>query len=178
MEKLRLWVLLLGIVVIIPKQSDAQQTSYPMKFQFRNTNGVLRDTLMPRMRFRIWRQSNSFPTYVKWKGFPFSICNSPIDGLGLFSDSLSSFAQGSEIGFAFIKINNTGHFELDYQETNIGSFINDSQEPNMEVVLTSMGIIMKAKVNISPNTELTLNYREIIVLFPEDAGVVRSIKYW
>ncbi|MBL0310145.1 MAG: hypothetical protein IPP77_10845 [Bacteroidetes bacterium] len=98
--------------------------------------------------------------------------------MGLFSDSTHSFSTGDTIGYAFFKIGSTGSFDIDFMESNIGSFINDSQTPNMEVLLTPKGLLLRAKQSIASTTELMASYREIIDLFPNDKSIRRSIQYW
>jgi hypothetical protein len=152
--------------------------NYKMLFQYRNGSGQLRDTMVPRIKYKVWSRASTYPSYVKWKNQHFAVLRSSIDAVGLFTDSTSSFSTGQEIGYAFFKIGSSGHFDLDYLETNLGSFINDSDNPNIEVVKTSTGIVIKAKQNIVPNTELVANYQDLINLFPNDESVNRAIKYW
>lgn len=152
--------------------------NYEMRFRFVDPSGVWRDTMLSRMSYKYWSKSASYPSYVKWKNQPFAVLHSALDGEGLFTDSVSSFTSGQVIGFAFYKIGSSGRFDFDYLESNIGSFINDASNPNMDVVLTSQGILLKANQNISPGTELTASYEAIMNLFPNDQTVQRVIQYW
>jgi len=152
---------------------------YAMKFQFRNDNGSLRDTAMfSRFKFGVWSKSAEYPTYVKWKNQPFAVNRSPIHGVGLFTDLVSVFSQGQTIGYIFYKVGSSGSFDLDYMQTNLGSFVNNSAQPNTEIVSTPQGLLLKAKESISSNTEITASYQELLNLFPNDESAVRTIKYW
>jgi len=131
-----------------------------------------------RLKFNLWSKSAAYPDYVKWKNQPFAVNPSSISGVGLFTDSTHSFSSGQTIGFAFFKVSASGNFELDYVESNIGSFVNNSDNPNMEIESTSQGLVLKAKQYIGPNTELTASYPSLINLFPNDPSVERTIKYW
>lgn len=161
------------------KAQNAKLPDYPMKFQFRNSHGDLRDTSMfSRLKFTAWSKSSAYPAYVKWKNQPFAVNLSSINGVGLFTDSSSSFSTGQTIGYAFYKVGSSGRFDLDYLESNIGSFINNADEANMEAIKTDKGIVLKAKQNIASNTELTVSYQSIINLFPNDPSASQAIKYW
>jgi hypothetical protein len=122
--------------------------------------------------------SGHFPSYLKWLNSPFAIRHSPLNGYGLFTDSVSSFSSGQVVGYAFFKLNTTGHFDLDYREANIGLYINDSDNPNVTLTKVAGGIQMTANTNIGPNTEITSSYQNLINLFPGDQDVVRVIQYW
>lgn len=172
-------VMLLLISAIDLRAQGPNLPSYKMIFQFRNGGGVLKDTVMSsRLKFSLWGKSSDYPDYVKWKNQPFAVLQSNINGVGLFTDSTHSFSTGQTIGYAFFKVGASGTFELDYIESNIGSFVNNSDNPNMEVVSTSQGLILKAKQHIGPNTELTASYQSLINMFPNDPSVERTIKYW
>jgi len=164
---------------ILEVRAQGSLPSYKMLFQFRNSNGVLRDTIMAsRLKFSLWSKSTDYPAYVKWKNQPFAVNPSSINGVGLFTDSTSSFSTGQTIGYAFFKVGASGSFELDYIESNIGSFVNNDDNPNTEIISTSKGLVLKAKQNIGPNTELTASYQSLINMFPNDPSVERTIKYW
>jgi len=47
----------------------------------------------------------------------------------------------------------------------------------MDVMITSKGILIRANRFIASNTELTINYRAVIALFPNDPTVSKLI-YW
>jgi len=72
----------------------------------------------------------------------------------------------------------TGVFMDDYYESNIGMFVNDSQIPNVEIVSSAQGLMMRALTAIGPNTEIVSRYQDIIDLFPGDNSVAFLIKYW
>lgn len=152
----------------------AQQANNPQwSFRF---NGS--DTLLSREQIHFWGQTPQFPAYLKWNNCPFAICPSQIDGVGLFTDSLSSFTVGQDVSWAFIKVAATGSFMEDYYESNPGMFINDSQQPNVEIISTPQGLLMRALTAIGPNTEIVARYQDIINLFPGDNTVKFLIKYW
>jgi hypothetical protein len=136
------------------------------------------DTLLSREQIHFWGQTGQFPTYLDWKNSAFAISPSTIDGVGLFTNSQSSFTTGQDVGWAFIKVASTGHFMDDYYESNIGMFVNDSQTPNVEIVSSPQGLMMRAVSNIGPNTEIVARYKDIIDLFPGDNTVKFLIKYW
>jgi len=166
------------ILLILPLKSEGQNLGYyPMKFSFRNSEGQIRDTMMSRLLIGIWSKSNSFPNYLQWKDLPFSVRVSSIDGVGLFTDTLNAYNSGDTIGYAFFKRASTGKFSLDYFHSSLGTFINDSEDPNMDVMITSKGILIRANRFIASNTELTINYRAVIALFPNDPTVSKLI-YW
>jgi hypothetical protein len=170
--------MLLSGICFYAKGQTVNTKIYRMSFQYRNQSGLLKDTMISRMLYHSWSESSNYPTYVKWKKLPFAIVKSPINGVGLFTDSSTTFNAGDIIGYAFYKVAHAGSFETDYLESNIGSFVNDSSSPNIDIVLTSDGIIMKAKQKILPNTELTGSYQQLINLFPGDASAEKLIKYW
>jgi hypothetical protein len=158
---------------------SAQQPTYPLKFQFKDSNSQLRDTLMNRMRFKSWGMQETFPAYLQWKQQPFAIKKSAIHGLGLFADSSQTFQQGDTICILFTKRNTTGYFELDYMQSNPGSFINDSAQPNAEAVFSGQHIFMVASQYIPPQTEITVSYRQLLELLGNDnRSAARVIKYW
>jgi SET domain-containing protein len=66
----------------------------------------------------------------------------------------------------------------DYYESNIGMFVNDSQTPNVEIISSPQGLMMRAISPIGPNTEIVSRYQDIIDLFPSDNSVKFMIKYW
>jgi hypothetical protein len=146
--------------------------NYEMKFRYQN-----KDTMLYREKINFWSMSGQFPAYLDWKDSPFSIQPSPINGVGLFTDSTSNFSAAQDIGWAFIKVASTGSFIDDYYESNIGMFVNDSQTPNVTIVSTTQGLMMRALTNIGPNTEIIARYQDIIDLFPNDASVKFLIKY-
>ena len=152
--------------------------NYRMVFEFWDSQGVLRDTMMSRIKFKKWSESPNYPTYVKWKDLPFAVNHSSIDGVGLFCDSTHSFSANQVIGFAFIKKKDTGHFSVDYLETNAGSFINNSDTPNAQVELSEQGVVIRAISAITPLSEITVSYQELIDLFQGDPEVVQAVKYW
>lgn len=157
----------------------AQQGGYPLKFQFKDANNQLHDTLMNRMRFKSWAAQESFPGYLQWKSQPFAVQKSTIHGLGLFADSLHTFFTGDTVCVLFTQRSTTGYFELDYLQTNPGSFINDSQQANTEAVISTQKIVLLAKQNISAGAEITLDYRQLLGLFGNDnQSAARVIKYW
>jgi hypothetical protein len=158
----------------------AQSTlpNYRMEFEFWDSQGALRDTMMSRIKFKKWSESPSYPSYVKWKDLPFAVNHSSIDGVGLFCDSTHSFSANQVIGFAFIKKKATGHFSVDYLETNAGSFINNSDTPNAQVELSEQGVVIRAISAITPLSEITVSYQALIDLFQGDPEVVQAVKYW
>ena len=137
-----------------------------------------KDTVMGREQIHHWGKSGHFPDYLKWKNTPLAICPSLIHGVGLFCDSTSKFSAGQDVGMAFIKVSGTGLFIGDYLETNIGMFVNNSQNPNVEIVMAPQGLIMRALVDIGPNIEITASYQSLIDLFPDDGSAALFIKYW
>jgi hypothetical protein len=149
-----------------------------MKFQIGNGSGGVKDTMLSRFGYKLWSKSPGYPAYVKWENLPFAVLRSPLSGVGLFTDTTSSFTTGQVIGYSFFKINSSGKFNIDYLETNIGSFINNSGAPNMNVVQTSTGLQLVANQNIPPGTELTVSYQAIINMFPNDVSVKQEIQYW
>lgn len=177
--KLKKYVLIIATILLsFDISAQTPFSDYKMEFQYRNTNNVLIDTVVSRFAFKKWSNSATYPDYVKWKNQPFAVLHSALNGVGLFTDSLTTFAQGQEIGFAFIKIQDTQHFSIDYVETNAGSFINDDVSPNVNIELTPLGLKLRANVAIPPNTELTVSYQALIDLFQGDPEVVQAIKYW
>jgi len=167
------------IVSLIALNLSAQVIpKYEMRFQYRDSIGLMKDTIMSRAKYLLWSKSEAYPSFVKWKSLPFAVLRSSISGVGLFTDSSSSFSLGQQIGFAFVKRSTSGRFNFDYIETNFGSFINDSETPNMDVELTDNGVVFKSNQSIPPHTELTVSYRAIIDLFPDDETAEQSIKYW
>jgi hypothetical protein len=149
-----------------------------MRYEFRNESSTLKDTVISRLKHSLWAKSPNYPAYVKWMNYPFSIGISNIHGIGLFTDSSSTFIVNDIIGYAFVKKRNTGNFNLDYLQTNLGSFVNDSENPNVDVELTNQGLVLKAKTTIAPNTEITASYRAIIELFNGDKNVENVLRYW
>lgn len=170
----------LGLLTFLSSQAQTTNTlpTYPMKFLYNSSNGIQRDTLLSKLSFRMWKMSNNYPAYVKWKSQPFAVLRSSIDGLGLFTDSVSSFTTGQEIGWIYYKVNSSGRFDMDYLDSNIGLFINNSDNPNAELVQTSQGIKIKATRAINSVSEITIRYQDILNLFPNDPSAVRKIKYW
>jgi len=166
-------IILILSIVFISGFVNAQTTNYEMKFRYHN-----RDTLLSRITIHFWSESGQFPAYLKWENAPFSIRPSNISGVGLFTDSTSSFTSGQNVGWAFTKFSNTGSFMYDYIESNIGMYINDSQTPNVSVISTPQGLMMKAATNIAPNTEIIARYQDIINMFPNDESVKLLIQYW
>ena len=150
---------------------------YPMKFQY-NTNGRFVDTTFSKAYFRTWTRTAKFPGYAKWDNLPLAVANSSVSGVGLFCDSSSTFSRGDTIGFAFYKSGSTGTFSLDYIESNLGTFVNNSSAPNMNIVKTSRGLMMVANCSIKSGTELTASYQSLINFFPNDATAREQIKYW
>lgn len=167
-------VLSLFLILFFSVDIFAQQPDNPAWVFYYQNN----DTLLSREQLHYWGQSGQFPTYLEWNNCPFAICPSPIDGVGLYTDSTSSFAAGQDVGWAFIKVAATGIFMDDYYETNIGMFVNDSQSPNVEIVTSPQGLMMRAITAIGPNTEIISRYQDIIDLFPGDNTVKFLIKYW
>jgi len=166
----------LGLIFLIAFMAgfvNAQTANYVMKFRYNN-----RDTLLNRNMIHFWNLSGQFPSYLKWKNAPFAVRPSIISGVGLFTDSTSSFSTGQDIGWAFTKFSNTGSFMYDYIESNIGIYINDSQTPNVTITQTPQGLMMTASTYIAPNTEIVARYQDIINMFPNDESVKLLIQYW
>jgi len=159
----------LGYSQAIPK--------YPLKFEYVDSIAGVKDTLASRIKIAYWSKQKNFPGYLKWKGQPFAILKSEIDGVGLFTDSVSTFNTGDVVAYAFVKRASAGRFDLDYIETNPASFINDQTDPNLDIELSGQGIILKANKPIAELTELTISYAALIALFPGDITVERTIKY-
>jgi hypothetical protein len=136
------------------------------------------DTLLSREQIHFLGQTNQFPADLKWKNSAFSIRPSIIDGVGLFSDSIHSFGVGEDVGWAFIKVASTDSFMDDYYESNIGMFVNNSQTPNVAIISSPQGLMMRALTAIGPNTEIIARYQDIIDIFPSDNTVKFLIKYW
>lgn len=170
MKKLFLLFLFLFFTVLVYSQAIV---NYAMKFSYQN-----KDTLLSREQIHFWSKSGQFPAYIDWENAPFSIQLSSINGVGLFTDSASSYTAGQDIGWAFIKAVSTGVFMDDYYESNIGMFVNDSQTPNAEIISTPQGLMMRALADIAPNTEITASYQQILDLFPNDGTAKFLIKYW
>ena len=168
-------------LIILYTGAKAQTTNrpnYPLKFRYTNTAGIQKDTILTRLAYKFWCKSTAYPSYVKWKNQPFAVLRSPINGVGLFTDSASSFNTGDTIGIAFYKIAGTGKFDIDFFQSNLGSFVNDADTPNTQVVSTPQGLLLQATQSIGPVTELTVSYQSILNLFPNDPSVVRAIQYW
>ncbi|MDX2003300.1 MAG: SET domain-containing protein [Chitinophagales bacterium] len=151
---------------------------YELNFSYTDAGNVTRDTMLTRFGYKLWSGGTNYPGYTDWLNYPFAVANSIIAGVGLFTDSSSSFTSGQSVGYAFYKTGSTGKFSFDYVETNLGSFINDSQTPNLDILVTSDGIVLRANQAIGPNTELTANYRALIALFPQDASLKALVRYW
>lgn len=150
----------------------------PLKFLFRDTSGQLHKRTLSRAQYRRWSRSAAYPAYVQWSDRPFALLRSPVHGVGLFTDQSTTCTAGEVIGYAFVKTAHTGIFNRDYRETNIGSFVNDSEDPNLDVLLVPRGIIMRANRSIAPCTELRAAYRAIMALFPNDPTVTKQLRYW
>lgn len=151
---------------------------YELSFSYKKSGGQMIDTLLSRIEYKYWSKSLKYPTYVQWKGQPFSVLKSPLDGVGLFTDSLNTFSTGQIIGTIFYKVSSGGTFQSDYIESNIGTFINDSNTPNAKSYITPQGIIIKATQNILKKSEITVSYQDLMNLFPNDMTVVNLVKYW
>jgi hypothetical protein len=176
--KFFLWLTILSLGQFTVKAQTTSLPKYKMLFQFVDSRGHVKDTAISRTKYVYWSKSSAYPAYVKWVNLPFAILKSNLSGIGLFTDSVTSYAAGQIIGYAFFKVGSYGSFDLDYHESAVGSFVNDASAPNMNVVLTPQGIILTANQNIGPNTELTASYDAVINMFPNDQSVKRSIQYW
>jgi len=151
-------IIIISLLLFFSLSILAQQPENPAWiFYYQNS-----DTLLSREQIHFWGQSGQFPAFLEWKDCNFSICPSPIDGVGLYTDSVSSFTAGQDVGWAFIKVASTGVFMDDYYESNIGMFVNDSQTPNVGIVPSSQGLMMRALTAIGPNTEIVSRYQDII----------------
>jgi len=154
---------------------SAQNSALDMKFRYRDKKGELKQVNMPWVRYRFWVQSDDYPAYVKWVNQPFAILKLGKHNAALFTDSVSYFKAGSIISYAFYNRQNVGKFDMDYIKTNVCSFVNGSKNPNMEIVSSSKGLYFRAKENIAPNTELTVDYTSISNMFPNDHSVNKMV---
>ncbi len=155
------------IIVCISEFASAQGTNFEMKFRYQH-----RDTVLNQQKIYLWNNAGTFPAYIGWKNTPFAIQHSTIGGIGLFTDSTHSFSTGQDIGYVYIKAASTGSFMNDYYESNIGIFTNDAEAKNVEIVLMTDGLIMRALTNISPNTEIIASSSDILTLFPNDKNLI------
>jgi hypothetical protein len=176
-------LLLLPFALYITTNSVSAQTTgappnYPMKFSYIDQSGNAHDTLMNPIKFKMWNASGSYPAYVKWKSDPFAVLRSSIGGLGLFTDSVTTFSSGQTIGWLYYKTNSTGRFNLDYIQSNIGMFVNNSETPNMQIIQTSQGLSLQALQTIGPGTELTIRFRDLRSMFPNDPTVLMKMRHW
>jgi hypothetical protein len=173
-------ILVLFILVVSGKVPALSQATpkYQLRFQYADSAGSIKDTLVSRIKLAYWSKQSNFPPYLKWKGQAFAVLKSAIDGIGLFTDSTTTYNTGDFVAYAFVKRASAGRFDLDYIETNPASFINDHSEPNLDIELTGQGIILKANRPIAALTELTISYAALIALFPGDITAERTIKYW
>jgi hypothetical protein len=170
-------IFLSTVLFSIGQAQTANRPNYPLKFRFTNSTGV-HDTILTRQAFKYFSKSASYPAYVGWVGQPYAVLRSPLSGVGLFTDSSSSYVLGDTVGWAYYKIANTARFDFNYFATNLGSFINDAGSPNLQVISTPKGLLLIANQNIPPLTELTISYKALISMFPGDPSVVRAIQYW
>lgn len=159
--------LFLFIIVCVSLLAKAQVTNFDMKFRYHH-----RDTVLNQQKIYLWNNAGTFPAYIGWKNTPFAMQHSTIGGIGLFTDSTHSFSIGQDVGYVYIKAASTGSFMNDYYESNIGVFTNDAENKNVEIVLMSDGLMMRALTNISPNTEIIASSSDILTLFPNDKNLI------
>ncbi len=156
-------------------RASAQNSPLDMQFRFRDHSGALHDTIVTWLMYHFWVQSDNYPAYVKWKNQPFAILKVGKHNAALFTDSLTGYSSGDIVGLAFFKRGNTGRFDIDYVKTNVCSFVNHAEKPNMEIVSTAKGLFFRAKNKIGPNTELTVNYGEIKTIAGADPSANKML---
>lgn len=173
-------IIFLFIFIAFGKASAISQAipKYQLRFQYADSAGNVKDTLVSRIKLAYWSKQSNFPSYLQWKAQAYAVLKSNIDGIGLFTDSSTTYNTGDVVAYAFVKRASAGRFDLDYIETNPASFINDHADPNLDIELTGHGIILKANRPIATLTELTISYAALIALFPGDITAERAIKYW
>lgn len=88
----------------------------------------------------------------------FEIKKSKIHGNGCFASE--PIKKGETIGAAFVKINDTGNCDADYQRTKLGQFVNHSDKPNLKIKKEGSEILFVAKNTIDADEELFANYEE------------------
>lgn len=169
MKYLLIVVLCFSLVYEAYSQSAPLQ-DYPLQFTYRVGSGPSRDTALSFTSLRLPSGSSSGPTYLKWKDQSYGLLATQ-NGLRLCTDSATSFSSGQDIGWAFFKIRSLGSFEMDYAKSSLWQFVEDSDSPNMQVVLTSQGVQLKSLSTISPGSKLTVRYDDVKGLFPGDATV-------
>jgi hypothetical protein len=171
MKKILIFAALL-VLSVSGVYSQQPKGKTPFIFEYQG-----RDTLLSRDRIHLWTKTGTFPNYLNWKNTPFSLQKSNIHGIGLFTDAQTGFSTGEDIGWAFVKVSSTGVFMNDYYESHIGMFINDSETSNVQIISTQEGLLMRAKTNIPPNTEIVVRYQDFFDLFPNDTSVKFLIQY-
>lgn len=129
------------------------------------------DTSLTHLQLKSWSAGNHFPAALKWKNTPYDLKPDAQHVLELCTDSLSHYNNNDIIGYAYFKISSSGTFRFDYKLSNIGRYINDGASPNIDLVLTPQGILMKANGYIAPGTPLTVDYDDLVNMFPGDATV-------
>ena len=83
-----------------------------------------------------------------------TIKQSGIDGLGLFATKF--IGSGTNLGVTHIPNN---EYENGYIRTPLGGFINHSDTPNLQIIISSNGnYLVKTLTDINVDEELTLKY--------------------
>lgn len=167
-------ILCLSILSIAQAQT-ASLPNYPLHFTYRTDSGANRDTVLSWASLTIGGGSTGSLSYLKWIDAPYGLKSTSL-GLKLCVDSFTSFSSGQSVGWAFFKIRSLGKFDMDYIKSNLWQFIDDSQSPNLQPVLTSDGVQLNAIGNIAPNSVLTVSYSAFRALFPGDQTVHLRIR--
>ncbi|MCW3104304.1 MAG: hypothetical protein JWO09_2744 [Bacteroidetes bacterium] len=147
--------------------AQAPLPKYPLVFEGPQQAG---DTSLTHLQLKSWAAGNHFPAILKWKNTPYELKENA-HVLALCTDSLSHYNNNDIIGYAYFKISSSGSFRFDYKLSNIGRYVNDGASPNVDLVLTSQGVLMKANGYIAPGTALTVDYDDLVNMFPGDPTV-------
>lgn len=90
---------------------------------------------------------------------PVVIGDSKIHGKGLIL--LHDVANGTNIGVAFVKRADTGVPDQDYEQTDIGRFVNHSKSPNTVLLQQKENYFLMTTCYLVQGTEITVNYKTI-----------------
>jgi len=120
---------------------------------------------------------------------PYKVNKSKISGKGIFATR--DIEKDENLGIAFIKVSNTGIPDKDFKRTELGTFVNHSDKPNLKVEKTNKEYLYIALKNIKNGEELTVDYKKfdfegergflengLISLDKFDEKFLKTIKDW